>query len=113
MNRLLALALTMLLATTVAACGDKEVSTAPETSTPQQATTAPQQPSPSPTDRPTVAAVGDTLNLTGTEKDERVAVTVVKVVDPAQPKDEFSSPDAKARFGSRPIPTEEHRNPGA
>ncbi|WP_246113589.1 DUF4352 domain-containing protein [Streptomyces montanus] len=42
--------------------------------------------------------MGDTLNLTGIEEDEKVAVTVVKVVDPAQPEDEFSSPDSGKRF---------------
>jgi hypothetical protein len=52
----------------VAACGDKEVATTPETSTPAQTTTASQQPSPTPSDTPSVASVGDTINLTGQEE---------------------------------------------
>jgi hypothetical protein len=98
MYRLLVLALAMLLAITVAACGDKKVATTPETSTPVQTTTAPQQPSPTPSDTPSVASVGDTINLAGQEEGERVAVTVVKVVDPAKPEDEFSSPEAGMRL---------------
>lgn len=98
MFRLLVLALAMLLAITVAACGDKEVATTPETSTPVQTTATQQQPSPTPSDTPSVASVGDTINLTGQEEGERVAVTVVKVVDPAKPENEFSSPDAGMRF---------------
>lgn len=98
MYRLLVLALAMLLAITVAACGDKEVATTPETSPPAQTTTTPEQPSSTPSDTPSVAAVGDTINLTGQEEGERVAVTVVKVVDPAKPENEFSSPDAGMRF---------------
>jgi predicted small lipoprotein YifL len=98
MYRLFVLALAMLLAIALAACGDKEVATTPETSTPVQTTTAPPQPSPTPSDRPSVASVGDTINLTGQEEGERVAVTVVKVVDPAKPENEFSSPDAGERF---------------
>jgi hypothetical protein len=91
-------ALAMLLAITVAACGDKEVATTPETRTPAQTTTTSQQPSPTPSDTPSVASVGDTINLTGQEEGERVAVTVVKVVDSAKPENEFSSPDAGMRL---------------
>ncbi|WKX69343.1 DUF4352 domain-containing protein [Streptomyces sp. XD-27] len=42
--------------------------------------------------------MGDTLNLTGIEEGEKLAVTVVKVVDPAGAKDQFSSPEAGMRF---------------
>lgn len=37
--------------------------------------------------------VGDTLSLTGTSGEEKLDVTVVKVVDPARAKDSLSSPD--------------------
>ncbi|MFJ8470025.1 DUF4352 domain-containing protein [Streptomyces swartbergensis] len=69
-----------------------------ETSTPAQTTPTSQQPSPTPSDTPSVASVGDTINLIGQEEGERVAVTVVKVVDPAKPENEFSSPDAGMRL---------------
>ncbi|MFJ8594897.1 DUF4352 domain-containing protein [Streptomyces sp. NPDC093598] len=98
MYRLVYLVVAMLIAAVVAACGDKEVATTPETRTADTTTTVPQQPSPAPSDTPSVASVGDTINLTGTEEGERVAVTVVKVVDPAQPENEFSSPDSGMRF---------------
>jgi hypothetical protein len=98
MYRLAALPLAVLLASTVAACGGKQVSTTPTSSAPEQRTTAQQQPSPQVSRSPSVASVGDTLTLTGTETDEKVAVTVVKVVDPAAGKDEFSSPDSGKRL---------------
>ncbi|MFF7953956.1 DUF4352 domain-containing protein [Streptomyces griseorubiginosus] len=92
-----ALPLAVLIVTAVAACGEKQVSTTPASSAPEHRTTATQQSTPTASPSPSVASVGDTLTLTGDES-EKVAVTVVKVVDPAAGKDEFSSPDSGKRF---------------
>jgi hypothetical protein len=46
---------------------------------------------------PDLAKVGDTIGLTGFE-DGKLDVTVVKVVDPAQPGDEFTEPQSGNRF---------------
>ncbi|MGW4759699.1 DUF4352 domain-containing protein [Streptomyces chartreusis] len=88
----------MLLAITLSACADKETTTTPDTTRPERTTTTPTERSPTPSETQAIATVGDTLNLTGTEEDEKVAVTLVKVVDPARPEDEFSSPDTGKRF---------------
>jgi hypothetical protein len=42
--------------------------------------------------------VGDVLDLKGLEDGEALAVTVVRVVDPARAEDEYSTPDAGKRF---------------
>ncbi|MFF9277366.1 DUF4352 domain-containing protein [Streptomyces griseosporeus] len=42
--------------------------------------------------------MGDTLDLTGIENGEALAVTLVKVVDPARAADEYSSPEAGKKF---------------
>ncbi|PNG21753.1 hypothetical protein C1J00_12990 [Streptomyces cahuitamycinicus] len=42
--------------------------------------------------------MGDSLDLTGLEDGESLAVTVVKVVDPARAENDFSTPDAGKRF---------------
>lgn len=44
------------------------------------------------------AGVGDTIQLAGMNEGERVAATVVRVVDPAQPASEFDEPDAGQRL---------------
>ncbi|MER6784367.1 DUF4352 domain-containing protein [Streptomyces sp. NPDC000658] len=98
MRRLIALALAAPIALAASACGGKTVTTTPTTSAPEQRTTTPQPSASMPTAAPSAASVGDTLNLTGTAKGESLAVTVVKVVDPAAAQDEFSSPDAGKRF---------------
>ncbi len=54
--------------------------------------------SPSSPSVPAVASVGDTLALSGLKPEERVDVTVVKVVDPATAKESFSSPKAGSRL---------------
>lgn len=46
---------------------------------------------------PDTAKVGDTIGLTGFE-DDKLDVTVVKVVDPAKPGDEFTEPESGKRF---------------
>jgi hypothetical protein len=102
MRRTLGFVLAALIAVAVGCSDDEKVTTEPAASPP--ATSAPAEPSatsetPSPTLPPTAsAAVGDTLDLTGTEDGEALAVTVVKVVDPARAENEYSSPDAGKRF---------------
>ncbi|WP_411105126.1 DUF4352 domain-containing protein [Streptomyces sp. cmx-4-9] len=54
-------------------------------------------PSPSPSATAS-AAVGDTIDLTGIRDGEKLAVTLVKVVDPAGAKSEYSTPQAGTRF---------------
>ncbi|WP_369169712.1 DUF4352 domain-containing protein [Streptomyces sp. R28] len=100
MRRLIALALAVLVSIAVAACGDgdKTVTTTPTTSAPEQQTTTTQPPTSTPSAAPSAASVGGTLNLTGTDEGENLAVTVVKVVDPARAKNEFSSPESGERF---------------
>jgi hypothetical protein len=44
------------------------------------------------------AQVGSTITLTGFDDGEQMDVTVTKVINHAQPADEFSSPDAGNRF---------------
>ncbi|MFJ6518699.1 DUF4352 domain-containing protein [Streptomyces filamentosus] len=102
MRRILALALSGLLAAAAVACSDETVTTTPASSppvsrTPAQETPDTVQPSPTPS-RASSATVGDTLDLTGIGDDEKLAVTVVRVVDPAGAEDQYSSPDAGMRF---------------
>ncbi|MDX2294365.1 MULTISPECIES: DUF4352 domain-containing protein [Streptomyces] len=95
-----ALVLSGLLAAAVA-CSDETVSTTPASTPPVSRTPAQETPataSPSPTPSRTSAAVGDTLDLTGIGDDEKLAVTVVRVVDPADAKNQYASPDAGMRF---------------
>ncbi|MFJ2829048.1 DUF4352 domain-containing protein [Streptomyces sp. NPDC087263] len=101
MRRALALVLSGLLAAAVACSADEKVTTTPVSSAPVQETPATEQPisTESPTPSPaSSAAVGDTLDLTGNGDGEQLAVTVVKVVDPAGAKNEFSTPEAGTRF---------------
>ncbi|WP_128984059.1 DUF4352 domain-containing protein [Streptomyces roseicoloratus] len=96
MSRLPALALTVVLfAVGVSACGSQTVTESPASSNPTPPRkTEPLASRPSPT--PAVAVVGDTLDLTGSTNDAKLAVTVVKVVDPAAGKD--TSPGAGERY---------------
>ncbi|MFF4342210.1 DUF4352 domain-containing protein [Kitasatospora sp. NPDC001540] len=52
----------------------------------------------SPSASAATAAVGSTIALKGTGDGEACDVTVVKVVDPAAPKDQYSSPEAGKRY---------------
>ncbi|MGW2886372.1 DUF4352 domain-containing protein [Streptomyces griseoruber] len=97
-----------LLATAVACSDDETVTTesvgrSPATSTPteQTSTSASTSPSEATSATPTrtaPAVAGDTLDLTGQESGETLAVTLVKVVDTAPAENEFSSPDAGMKF---------------
>ncbi|MBP5888825.1 hypothetical protein [Streptomyces scabiei] len=92
---MLALILAGLLTLAAVACSDDEVTSTPATSAtsaPAQQTSPTEQPStPSPTSPAPTAAVRDTVDLTGIETEERLAVTVVKVIDLAQGENQFSS----------------------
>ncbi|MFF4803427.1 DUF4352 domain-containing protein [Streptomyces sp. NPDC001351] len=48
--------------------------------------------------KPDVAKIGDTISLKGTDDGSKLDVTVVKVVDPAKPADEFTQAGAGKRF---------------
>lgn len=55
------------------------------------------------------AAVGDTVELTGNLDGEVLAVTLVKLVDPAGAKNRYTTQDWHTVRG-RPAPAEEHRH---
>ncbi|MFI9176169.1 DUF4352 domain-containing protein [Streptomyces lincolnensis] len=87
MSRLLTLALAVALAVLGTACGNETVTETPTGATPARTTTATEQPTSKPNPSPTTAVAGDTVNLTGFTDEAKLAVTVVKVVDPATGKD--------------------------
>ncbi|MZF56930.1 DUF4352 domain-containing protein [Streptomyces sp. SID5594] len=87
-----------LLLTATACTGDdittkptKTGAAAPEASTPAEA------PEDEPT-KATVAKVGDTITLKGQEDGEQVDATLKKLIDPAEPKDEFFTPEDGNRW---------------
>jgi hypothetical protein len=94
------------------ACAAPTVSSSP-TPTPATSAAAPSTPAPSgragtgsPSAGPVpsaVAGVGDTIELSGLKAGERMAVTLVQVVDPAQPASEFDSPPAGSRLISAQV----------
>jgi hypothetical protein len=75
-----------------AGCGSSGVTTTP-------ATTPSSAPAPS-TSSAHQAGVGDTIDLTGTISGDKIAVTLVKVVDPDSPGNEFETPSPGNRFES-------------
>lgn len=81
------LALAVIGAGLVTACGSG--ATVNQPSTPEPSTSA----SPA----PAVAHVGATLTLNGTDPGEKLQVTLVKVVDPAPPANQFGAPAAGMR----------------
>jgi hypothetical protein len=76
-------------------CGSSGVSTTPG----QTPSTAPASSTPS-TPSAQKAGVGDTINLSDAANGKKIAVTVVKVVDPDSPSNEFATPPAGDRFES-------------
>ncbi|MGW7452474.1 DUF4352 domain-containing protein [Streptomyces sp. NPDC054787] len=100
MRRVLALVLCGLVAATTGCAGQATVTTAPAGSTSaREAAIAVERSIPTPTpSRPASAAVGATIDLTGLKDGEKLAVTLVKLVDPAQPKNPYLTPEAGARF---------------
>lgn len=80
----------------VVGCGSTGVSTTPA----QAPTSAAQTPSRAPTPSASKAGIGDTINLSDITNKQKIAVTVVKVVDPDSPANEFETPPAGDRFES-------------
>lgn len=79
---------------------NKPAAAAPGTSAPA-ATSAPEGTQASASSTPhTTAKVGDTINLSGVGSGEKLAVTVVKVVDPAPPANEYETAGPGKRFVS-------------
>lgn len=76
-----------LLALGFVACEEQTVRTEAEDGAPEAAT-APEK----------SAQVGDSITLRGSDENLQVSVTLAKVVDPAQPKDEFFTPEEGNRF---------------
>lgn len=92
-------------ATGLVACGQPQVSSSPTTppTSPATSATGPipsgKAVAPSGQAPPSVAAgLGDTIELTGTDAGERIAVTLVQVVDPAEPATEFDRPSQGSRL---------------
>ncbi|MDW4900649.1 DUF4352 domain-containing protein [Streptomyces californicus] len=94
------LAVTAALLFTATACTDDDITTKPsKTGAAEQP--ADSEPAEAPEDEPTkatVAKVGDTITLKGQEDGSKVDATLKKVVDPAQPKDEFFAPEDGNRW---------------
>jgi len=99
MRRTLSAAAVLALAGATAACSSNTVSTAPANTATTQAAAAH---STAPVAAATTSApqkkahLGDTVNIGG--RDTSLAVTLVKIVDPAQGSDEFTKPDAGKHF---------------
>ncbi|MCY0933870.1 DUF4352 domain-containing protein [Streptomyces sp. H34-S4] len=96
MRRALTFVLAGLTAAAIGCSSDEKVTTEPAGNS--SAASVPSERTPSSGSRADSAAVGDTLDLTGLKNGEALAVTVVKVVDPARADNEFSTPDAGKRF---------------
>ncbi|MGW6984077.1 DUF4352 domain-containing protein [Streptomyces sp. NPDC054932] len=95
---MLALVLSGLFAATTGCSREATVTTTPASSRPvREAAPVMEQSAPAPF-RPASAAVGATLDLTGLEDGEKLAVTLVKIVDPARAKNPHSTPEAGARY---------------
>ncbi|MFW3473642.1 DUF4352 domain-containing protein [Streptomyces microflavus] len=93
------LAVTAALLLTATACTGDDITTKPtKTGAAEQPASEPAE---APEDEPTkatVAKVGDTITLKGQEDGEQVDAVLKKVVDPAQPKDEFFTPADGSRW---------------
>ncbi|WP_097933747.1 MULTISPECIES: DUF4352 domain-containing protein [unclassified Streptomyces] len=84
---------------TATACTDDDITTAPSKTgaAEQPASEQAEAPDDKPT-KATVAKIGDTITLKGQEDGEQVDATLKKLVDPAQPKDEFFAPEDGNRW---------------
>ncbi|MER8266519.1 DUF4352 domain-containing protein [Streptomyces griseus] len=95
----IATVLTAGLLLTATACTDDDITTAPsKTGAAEQPASEPAEAPEDKPAEPTVAKVGDTITLKGQEDGEQVDATLKKVVDPAQPKDEFFAPEDGNRW---------------
>ncbi len=93
----IAAAITAGLLFTATACTDDDITTAPSKTGAAEKTTAEPATEDEPT-KATTAKVGDTITLKGQEDGEQVDATLKKLVDPAQPKDEFFGPEDGNRW---------------
>lgn len=97
MRRITLAAAAAALCLSLTACmGEPEVTTEPKAKA--DASTPTEAQSSGPPATPKDAKVGDTLTLTGFEEGQQLDVTIKKVSDPAEPKDEFFSPDEGNRW---------------
>ncbi|XUZ24732.1 DUF4352 domain-containing protein [Streptomyces sp. RMIT01] len=83
---------------TATACTDDDITTAPSKTGAAEQPASEQAESPEEAPKDTVAKVGDTITLKGQEDGEQVDATLKKIVDPAQPKDEFFAPEDGNRW---------------
>lgn len=95
--RLAAIATTVILALTACSSGATVTDTPKAAPTPAAKATPKAATSKTPA-TPKVAKVGDTIALTGTEDGSKLDVTLVKVADPAKPRDEFFAPEDGNRW---------------
>ncbi|MEU2901333.1 DUF4352 domain-containing protein [Streptomyces globisporus] len=93
----IAAVLTAGLLFTATACTEDDITTAPSKTGAAEETAAEPAAEDEPT-KATVAKVGDTITLKGQEDGEQVDATLKKLVDPAQPKDEFFAPEDGNRW---------------
>ncbi|MFI6152074.1 DUF4352 domain-containing protein [Kitasatospora sp. NPDC051170] len=97
---LLGAALVTLSATACNSTGGSSVSTEPKQSAAASApsNTAGKPAESKPADAPKVAKLGDTISLKGNDPADTADVTLVKVVDSAEPDNEFTHPGDGKRF---------------
>lgn len=95
MHRVLVLMLSVLIAGAVSCTGEPSVTTMRRSGTPSTEAVPALQPIPAPSPS---AEVGDTVDLTGNLDGEGLAVTLVKLVDPAGAKNQYATPEAGTRF---------------
>lgn len=87
------------LAAVLAACGTPEVTTVPDAEADiSMPSTAAGTPAETASAAPQTAKVGDTITLTGDDPGLKVAVKLNKVLDPAEPADEFFKPKDGERY---------------
>lgn len=96
MRRTPTIAAVLTLAATLGACTSAHVNTTP--ANPGTTSTTTHGAPAASTSVAKKAGVGDTVNINGSKPGDVLAVTLVKIVDPAPPKDEFLTPDAGKRF---------------
>ncbi|WP_051838196.1 DUF4352 domain-containing protein [Streptomyces sp. NRRL WC-3742] len=95
---LLGAALVTLSATACNSTGGSSVSTEPKQSAAASAPAGGKPAESKPTDAPKVAKLGDTIPLKGNDPADTADVTLVKVVDSAEPDNEFIHPADGKRF---------------
>ena len=95
MRRTPTIAAALTLTAALGACSSAKVNTTPANSAAAAATTHAAAPTSAST-APKKAHLGDTIEISG--RDTKLAVTLVKIVDPAKGSDEFTVPGAGKHF---------------